>query len=799
MLLCISTVSFSQVRIDLAEARVYTAVNDPKVLLGTRTVLVEEVQKRSGITLPQTYSLDPGKGSYIVLALEKDVPALPEAFQKGAASTIALEAEGFRLIANSGQQSVVIVGKDARGLLYGVGRFLRKAEMRTARIRFSEEDTISTSPRFPLRGHQLGYRPKTNSYDAFTVKQFDQYIRELALFGANSIEIMPPRTDDDLTSKHMKLPALKMMTEQARICRDYGLDVWMWYPNLAKDYTDPATVKAELDEREEVFRSLPKLDAVFVPGGDPGDLEPDALFAWMDQVAVVLKRHHPEAKLWVSPQSFRPENSWFDAFFVHANKGYPWLGGIVFGPWVKVPIETIREKLNPAIPIRNYPDITHSIACQYPVADWDPAWALALGREAVNPRPYDQKIFHNAVAPFCVGSLSYSEGTNDDVNKFIWSDQDWDPETDVMETLRDYVRLFFGAEWAQHGALALAALEKNHVGPLLGNTSVERTLWKWQYMEKYGQPELHQNARFQMGLIRAYFDAYTRERLVYETQLEQRAREELHQATRGNTGLHIGQSKAFLEQTWKNPVRLEWRQKCLELADSLFKSIGAQLTVDKHGAMPGRGNFIDNLQFPLTEVPWLLKEIGDIERLRTDAERIPAIQKLLARTDPGPGGFYDHLGSPDSWYRVVRDLSWKQDPGSLQSPRIGYGMNLPGKEMYRDIPGAAYKIPLVPRNWFSQMETLYDVPLKVQYDQLDPRARYRIRIAYTGRFKAHLKLTTDDGSVIHDYLKTGDESIYEFDVPREVTSDGKAVFSWNCKEGERGVQVSEIWLIRAPR
>ena len=55
---------------------------------------------------------------------------------------------------------------------------------------------VTTAPKIALRGHQLGYRPKTNSYDAWDIAQWDQYIRELALFGANSIELIPPRSDD---------------------------------------------------------------------------------------------------------------------------------------------------------------------------------------------------------------------------------------------------------------------------------------------------------------------------------------------------------------------------------------------------------------------------------------------------------------------------------------------------------------------------------------------------------------------------------------------------------------------------
>ena len=36
---------------------------------------------------------------------------------------------------------------------------------------------------YPLRGHQLGYRPKTNSYDAWTPAMWEQYVRDLVVFG----------------------------------------------------------------------------------------------------------------------------------------------------------------------------------------------------------------------------------------------------------------------------------------------------------------------------------------------------------------------------------------------------------------------------------------------------------------------------------------------------------------------------------------------------------------------------------------------------------------------------------------
>ena len=39
-----------------------------------------------------------------------------------------------------------------------------------------------------------------------------------------------------------------MMVEMSRICDEYGLDVWIWYPAMDRDYSNPKTVKLALDE-----------------------------------------------------------------------------------------------------------------------------------------------------------------------------------------------------------------------------------------------------------------------------------------------------------------------------------------------------------------------------------------------------------------------------------------------------------------------------------------------------------------------------------------------------------------------
>jgi hypothetical protein len=785
--------------LDFSDAAIFLSEKNNIHLKMAAQVLQEEIAKRSHVLLPLTFKKPPENRRAITICVESRISNLHEKIQSEMENLPETGKEGFKIIM-SNDKSVIIAGHDEAGALYGAGWLLRKMEIRENKVLIPGKFNISSTPTYPIRGHQLGYRPKTNAYDAWSVAQYDSYIRDLAIFGVNSIEIMPPRTDDDLTSIHMKLPAIKMIAEQSRICMEYGLNVWMWYPNMGSDYTTPDSVKKELEERENVFSVLPELDALFVPAGDPGELDPDVLFEWLGKVAIVLHKYHPKAKIWVSPQVFKPGKEWYSAFYKNVNRQYDWFGGIVYGPWIRTPLPEVKKLINPSIPIRLYPDITHSISCQYPVPDWDLAFAMTLGRECINPRPVDEKLIHNLYSGLASGSISYSEGTNDDVNKFVWSGQDWDPSTPVIETLRDYSRYFIGPDYTEGVAQGLMALERNFRGPLLTNDQVERTFQQWQDMEITAPDKVLGNPRFQSGLIRAYFDAYTKRRLIYETNLESQARNILEQAGSKGSLNAISEARNTLLLAHEKPVSQELKQRCFSLADSLFRSFGAQLTIEKHHAAEGRGNFIDNIDIPLNDALWLLDQLERAENHGGEPERLDAIDKILHRTDPGPGGFYDNFGTPSAWKRVRVQKTWAEDPGSLESPRISFGVGLTGVDWVHEVVARGFDGQTTPLAWMNQINTLYDTPLQIEYNNLDTGAVYTLKIAYTGRFRSNIKLTAD-GFPIHDYIRMGTRPTFEFILPQKITHDGKVLLTWTCGqddagEGERGSQVAEIWLIR---
>jgi hypothetical protein len=122
---------------------------------------------------------------------------------------------------------VFVAGNDSRGVLFGIGRLLRMMEMGKQKVRLPTNINLKTEPHYSLRGHQLGYRPKTNSFDGWSLPIWEQYYRDLIVFGTNAIELIPPRSDDAADSPHFPLPPLEMMTGMSRLADQYGLDVWI--------------------------------------------------------------------------------------------------------------------------------------------------------------------------------------------------------------------------------------------------------------------------------------------------------------------------------------------------------------------------------------------------------------------------------------------------------------------------------------------------------------------------------------------------------------------------------------------
>ncbi|MFO1000044.1 MAG: hypothetical protein U0936_06895 [Planctomycetaceae bacterium] len=695
-------------------------------------------------------------------------------------------AEGYQVQVFPELAVIVVSGHDERGVLFGVGRLLRELRMGRGRVAIPAGFSESSVPETKLRGHQLGYRPKTNSYDAWDVDQWEQYYRDLVVFGTNSIELIPPRSDDDADSPHFPRPPMEMMVEMSRRADEYGLDVWVWYPAMDEDYSKPETVEFALREWEEVYRQLPRIDAIFVPGGDPGHTPPGPLMALLEKQAALLRKYHPHAQMWMSPQGFN--KAWEDEYFAFMKTEPAWLDGIVFGPQIRTGLPELRAKIPARYPLRGYPDITHTMNCQHPVENWDAAFAMTQGREAINPRPLSQAAMFRFYQPHTIGFLTYSEGCNDDVNKFVWSGLGWDSKADVREILRQYGRWFIGDDFAEPFANGVLGLEQNWNGPLLSNRTVETTLQQFRSIEQQASPKLLHNWRFQQALYRAYYDTWLRDRLVIETAQKTEAVSVLQRAAVSGSLVSMNAAEEILDRADQATASPALRKRIDELAEALFQSIHMQLDTKLHRGQLGRGTSQETIDKPLNDRHWMKMQFESIRKLTNEEERVAAIKEMLNRTDPGPGGFYDDLGDPGRQPHLVRpDVSYEQSP-----------------DFRKSIVHAFDFAPRWPREWWDNAMCMYDGSLQMQYEGLEPASRYKLRFVYAFEpiRKVPLQLHADGQQIHKPMLKPEDMMPLEFDIPAELTRDGELTLTWSREPGYggngRSCQVAEVWLIRIP-
>ncbi|HZQ44000.1 MAG TPA: hypothetical protein VFA99_12145 [Acidobacteriaceae bacterium] len=705
-------------------------------------------------------------------------------------SAFLAKAEGYTVRTLDWQHhpALVVDGNDARGVLYGVGYLLRHLELSPNGTALLQPLSISTAPQVPIRSHQIGYRYKNNTYDAWTLPMFEQQIRDLAVFGISGLQLVAPVSDDRATSPLYPAPAFDTVVGISRLLAKYGLDCDLYYPEMRKDYTDAATVDAEVKVFTALVKTMPRIDALYVPGGDPGHTAPGPLIALVAKETEVLHRYHPNATVWVSAQGF--DSKAYAEFYALLKQQQPaWLTGVFFGPQSRDSFETQRANIPARYRMLFYPDIAHTMHAQFPVPQWDPVFALTEGREPIDPRPIDETHIYHHFARLHTGFVTYSEGVNDDVNKFLWTSLGWSSDADPRETLEEYSRYFFGPHIGKHSssrvADAIFDLERDWRGPLASNVQIPRTLELLQQLNAGATPAQQNNWRFESLIYRANYDAYLQARLKVESGQEDSALRQLTGAPRTGSIAAMEAAEKYLQ-----PVASasEIRTRIEDLAARLFQHARLQLSVAKYGASGiERGANLDRVDIPLNDRVWLQKKFSDIRSMPTEKQRLAALEGIAYWQHPVEGALYDDLGNPAGEPHLVRGRGFDRDP-----------------EMYETaIDGVADHT--TEEGWrmseLSYAETLYEYPLGLHYKGLNTRIRYKLRIVYAGEeYTLPLELTANDKLIIHGprFRKSNPETL-DFDLPAEATATGSLDLKWNRPAGigggGRGRQVAEIWLL----
>jgi len=764
--LLLSSLSLSAQVMDLSRATILVSKNIPSPVRETAIrVLKEEINQRTAIQLKESEKT--GNPTIIALALasEKELSGMNLPVNNADIKPES-KPEGYRLVMDqtNGKKILWLIAADQRAVIFSIGQFLRTAELSRGKILFDKKNEMATSPKYPIRGHQIGYRNTANSWDAWTMEQYEKYLRELALFGTNCIENIP--FHDGRNNPVMKYPREVMNKRISEICHEYGLDHWDWIP-ADVDLSDPVKFREEVARHEEYYKNCPYLDGIFFPGGDPGSNHPKDVMPFLKAITEKLKKYHPKASMWISLQGFSDDH--VDYLYQYLDKNSPdWLTGVVSGP-SSPDMAATRFRLPKKYQHRHYPDLTHTVRCQYPTLNWDQAFALTEGREVCNPQPVYYAKIHNRYAPFTDGFLSYSDGVHDDVNKVIWSQMAWDPEKPVREVMVEYARFFFGSSVAEAGADGILALERNWVGPTEENGGIEATSAFWTNLETR-HPELKNNWRWQLLVMRSNYDTFVKRRKAYEQKLEKEANEVLLHAPKLGAAKAMEMALGIVNKSDSEPVTNDLRAKIVNYCEALWQSVGLQTSVKKYQASGAeRGAILDFIDYPLNNRWWLSDEFQKIAKMATEKEKLDRLEVIAKWENPGPGSYYDNISDISKSSHV---LTVSEDATDVAWWENGMSRRRLSTQLFQNFP-------------------------QLKYADLDPNGRYLIRIA--GYREALLRV---DGERIAPTLyNKGYEEFKEFPLNPKYVSDGKLEVSFDQPEESQlnwreASKVSDVWLIK---
>ncbi len=678
-----------------------------------------------------------------------------------------LPAEAFRIDRQGSTVTIRAAGR--RGLIYGAGWILRHSDA----LSLALSTPVRETPLQEIRGTQIGYRAKNNSYDAWTPAMLRRRIEDFALWGANRIQIVAPVSDDAPSSPVMPVPPQRAVVAMAQAAKDLGVDVALFYPLLG-DYDGGAADQAEAAKLDALLRTLPALDALYFPGGDPGHTTPGRLFPLAKQLASVLRARFPKAELLLSTQGFDAKG--LDAFHAELAKRPSWLSAIFVGPQTRESVATHRKRIGGRYPIEAYPDTAHAMQAQFPVPDWHPAFAMTQGREPVNPRPAAQKAIFDYLKPGIRGAITYSEGINDDWNVHQWLAMGWDGRGDIAA---DYARFYVGD--AAFAAIP-AMLEANWRGDPASNAGIDATLKAIDAVH----PAVWADWRIDLYRYRAVYDELVRERLTRARARQAEALYTLRQTPGIGSDAAVAATRfAYARPEGEDSAALYAR--LTTLADRLRNTAGMQLSVESHGASDWRrGANFDRAMIDLNDRVAVERDMTAALALPTEAERVKALLAIGDRWGMADFALYDDLGDPTNEPHLARGPGYPGDPQLWNSAIDGVGEHTPDE---------GWRLAEI-----SYAEALYEQPLRLHYEGLERNRAYRLRYTWAGEsYTLPLALTANGTPLPAPATRSSNRQRVELPVPQALTADGTLDLVWSRSPGMggsgRGRQIAEVWLI----
>ncbi|MCH2212056.1 MAG: hypothetical protein MK110_12190 [Fuerstiella sp.] len=760
--------------------------------------------------------------------------------------------EGF-LVAMSDEYDGVLIaaGSDRRGVLYAAGEVLRQLTVHEHTVEVPDTFTVRTAPAFEVRGTQFGQSHiarRLAGVRDWTSEETQRVIMDYALAGANVFPVAPGPLFDFIKS-------FGLMTQGG-----FGANTGSGPPEWnAKEsigrigyicLSVPEAVAAQLERCENQFRTSPSYDYIKFHGGDGGGCECDLCDPYgltfirvVEQMAAIIHRYHPATKIYFTNQKF--DNADDNAIFRYLQekpRDWLWAWGYGpgsdaatwqpghrqthrmdlfrypgFGPFDLYPREILRQ-LPPRHVLTYYNEITHWRYSQhgyiqmYPRADRAGDLPPRTGHFIYERRPdqaltmvYDRLTFFawpryyhrvfNDLMRYSVGDVTHSSGHHDHFNQWMWQRLLWSPRTGVEDVVEEYCRTWFGPEAADLMSQAIFQLEENLEEdpsiPLAEKDGIDRC---YVLVKEAGWkiPEFHRRTSWlwRQFMQKAALDKYVQLKVRQQTRVKLLIERGITDALKdGDMSRAIEDALAAIETLTESAEMAALREEARRLGEESNTLFGVR----------NEGYF--NLDHDFVGLGWLKRQLKNAGQA-TGSDRIDRLRMIVDYENPGPGGYYDNLGTSNHAPRVVHGYPY--DHGQPYVAQMLSEGNRPSQRSMH----------------FTQDET---EGVTLHYRDLDPEARYRVRFTfvrpwYQSRYA--MRMNQKSQAILADDVVLTEEQelpeqmsdFFTFDVPPETTSDGELFISLRKAKGvadgprvEReqwrnsggwGTIASEVWLMK---
>jgi len=380
-------------------------------------------------------------------------------------------AEGFSIEAAKGSPSAVrIVGNDPRGVVYGIGKFLRTS--RYDRGGFTPGAWRGASkPQKPIRGIYFATHFHNFYHDA-PIEEIERYVEDLALWGFNTVTVWYDMhhfngfDDPEAVAFRQRLHAI------LSAAKEIGLDVGFGVVANEAYNDSPVALRADRSAQRggwydcQVCPSKPEGRAYIL--GVLGqlfdwyaDLRPRFVWIWpYDQggcgcsecrpwgnngflkigepVAALARQKLSGAKIILSTWMF-DEAEWQGLTKAFTEKS----------PWADLILAEGTTRAMPGeLPMIGFPEIS-----MFNMFPW--------GGFGATPLPNHYQAEWNAVKQHTSGGFPYSEGIYEDLNKVLFSQFYWGDQP-AETTLREYIAFEYSLDVVEDVLKVIATLEQNH-------------------------------------------------------------------------------------------------------------------------------------------------------------------------------------------------------------------------------------------------------------------------------------------------------------------------------------------------